>query len=143
LSRPPAYALFQAPETPGRYVAYWRLFDGEGCGFGTSVWIDITVAEPSPEDSSSGGSLAASSVIMPHAANPSTTTSPVAERPGVSRASTTTLTDDTFSIAGSDISLVDAPSPLDSDDEDAFRGSRGEEPMEYVVLYEEPASDEE
>jgi next-to-BRCA1 protein 1 len=30
----------KAPETPGRYVAYWRLFDGEGFAFGTSVWIE-------------------------------------------------------------------------------------------------------
>jgi next-to-BRCA1 protein 1 len=30
----------KAPEKPGRYVAYWRLFDGEGAAFGTSVWIE-------------------------------------------------------------------------------------------------------
>jgi uncharacterized lipoprotein YbaY len=81
---------------------------------------------------------------MPHAAAGSSAVVSPADRPAVSRASTTTLTDDdTLSLAGSDVSLIDAPSPLDSDDEDAFRGSRGEEPMEYVVLYEEPASEEE
>jgi next-to-BRCA1 protein 1 len=30
----------KAPEKPGRYVAYWRLFDDQGVAFGTSVWIE-------------------------------------------------------------------------------------------------------
>lgn len=30
----------KAPETPGRYVSYWRLRDGQGKLFGESIWIE-------------------------------------------------------------------------------------------------------
>jgi next-to-BRCA1 protein 1 len=30
----------KAPETPGRYVSYWRLRDGQGNLFGESIWIE-------------------------------------------------------------------------------------------------------
>ena len=30
----------KAPDVPGRYVGYWRLNDGEGNFFGSSVWIE-------------------------------------------------------------------------------------------------------
>jgi hypothetical protein len=30
----------KAPETPGRYVSYWRLHDGQGRLFGESIWIE-------------------------------------------------------------------------------------------------------
>ncbi|KAJ6583803.1 hypothetical protein B0H10DRAFT_2234644 [Mycena sp. CBHHK59/15] len=31
----------KAPETPGRYVSYWRLHNGQTKPFGHSIWIDI------------------------------------------------------------------------------------------------------
>jgi next-to-BRCA1 protein 1 len=33
----------KAPETPGRYVSYWRLRDGEGKLFGESIWVECVV----------------------------------------------------------------------------------------------------
>lgn len=30
----------KAPDVPGRYVGYWRLTDGQGNFFGSSVWIE-------------------------------------------------------------------------------------------------------
>lgn len=30
----------KAPDVPGRYVGYWRLSDGQGNLFGSSVWIE-------------------------------------------------------------------------------------------------------
>lgn len=32
--------FFKAPDVPGRYVGYWRLSDGQGSFFGSSVWIE-------------------------------------------------------------------------------------------------------
>lgn len=37
-----------APQSPGRYISYWRLFAGE-LKFGDRIWVDVTVVEPSPE----------------------------------------------------------------------------------------------
>jgi len=34
----------KAPETPGNYVGYWNLVDGEGMRFGESILCEITVA---------------------------------------------------------------------------------------------------
>ncbi|KAJ3851824.1 hypothetical protein EV368DRAFT_42270 [Lentinula lateritia] len=63
----------KAPENPGRYVAYYRLRDGEGNLFGHSIWLDITVSEAfqrdSPETLASSDYLSSSSIIiMPRAA---------------------------------------------------------------------------
>lgn len=33
----------KAPETPGRYVSYWRLRDGQGNLFGESIWIECVL----------------------------------------------------------------------------------------------------
>lgn len=37
----------EAPQTPGRYVSYWRLTTPEGSRFGHRVWIDVRVEQPS------------------------------------------------------------------------------------------------
>merc|ERR1711959_656439 len=37
-----------APQSPGRYISYWRLFAGE-IKFGDRIWVDVTVVEPSTE----------------------------------------------------------------------------------------------
>ncbi|KAJ8469580.1 hypothetical protein ONZ45_g16847 [Pleurotus djamor] len=54
----------KAPESPGRYVSYWRLRDENGELFGDSIWIDITVQESSSLTTSENVSPA-SSIIVP------------------------------------------------------------------------------
>lgn len=107
--------------------------------------FSITVAEPTPEENSDG-SLAASSVIMPHASGPSQPSISVAAPTVVSHgaASSVTASDDAVSIASS-MSLIDAPS--DDSDEEAWQETRtaptpprGD--LEYVVLYESTSEDE-
>ena len=127
----------KAPETPGRYVGYWRL-KADGVLFGNSLWIEyvvfslvfslqylayspfspsrINVAEADLSDES----MAASSVIMPTASS-----APQSERvPSVTVATFSTqsrsvasVTEDNLSDAGSDVSLVSMPSSPDDDDE--------------------------
>ncbi|KIK70603.1 hypothetical protein GYMLUDRAFT_253953 [Collybiopsis luxurians FD-317 M1] len=64
----------KAPETPGRYVSYYRLIDGEGKLFGHSIWIDITVSETfrraTPETAGSSDEYMSSSsiIVMPQGA---------------------------------------------------------------------------
>jgi hypothetical protein len=106
----------------------------------------ITVAEVTQDDSSSDSSLAASSIIMPRAASgPSMAAVSAAPLSANSHASTA-LSEDTLSIAGSDLSLIDVPS-IHSDD-DLWQESRAApvttatRDMEYVVLYDEAASSE-
>ncbi|EPQ60265.1 hypothetical protein GLOTRDRAFT_134979 [Gloeophyllum trabeum ATCC 11539] len=145
----------KAPEHPGKYVSYWRLSDGQGNQFGQSLWIDISVAEV---DTSSGSeSLAASSVIMPHAvgeapmrAGQTTTEAPTVQARSLtlpSTASGETLSD-VISV-GSSASLISHPGSPSSahgsmDEWEDTRGSVtpplaptvGERDMEYIVLYE-------
>ncbi|KAJ4485731.1 hypothetical protein J3R30DRAFT_3697104 [Lentinula aciculospora] len=64
----------KAPETPGRFVAYYRLRDGEGNLFGHSIWLDINVSVTPQRDTpdtlaSSEGYLSSSSImVMPNGA---------------------------------------------------------------------------
>ncbi|KAI0756244.1 hypothetical protein C8Q80DRAFT_1127522 [Daedaleopsis nitida] len=104
----------KAPEVPGKYVSSWRLCDGHGNLFGSSIWVDITVAEMSE---SSDESLAASSVIMPHA----NTNSASVRATTVHRFSSSSMTfpSPPSSVGGSSVSLLDAPSS-DSDSDDAM-----------------------
>ncbi|KAI0094476.1 hypothetical protein BDY19DRAFT_1044297 [Irpex rosettiformis] len=143
----------KAPEVPGKYVSYWRLYDGEQY-FGSSVWVDIVVAEPIQADEhSSDEPLAASSVIMPPA--PSLAAATVASA-GVSHAaSTVTVPSVPLSDDGSDssfdssISLINIPSsPSVDNDDELYQDSRShvasnshspaviERDLEYVVLYD-------
>lgn len=41
-------ALLKAPETPGRYVTYFRLSDKDRNLFGPRIWVDVKVIEPRP-----------------------------------------------------------------------------------------------
>ncbi|THH31949.1 hypothetical protein EUX98_g2227 [Antrodiella citrinella] len=139
----------KAPDVPGKYVSYWRLFDGAGNYFGHSVWVDITVAEMNrPESKSSGeDSLASSSVIMPR---PLESIAATANAPG-SGSSITVLSnppsdDGSFE---SSISLLDAPSSpsVEGDDaiyEDSRTNAAVNRPrdLEYVVLYDTSSSEE-
>ncbi|KAH9837268.1 uncharacterized protein C8Q71DRAFT_757514 [Rhodofomes roseus] len=153
----------KAPEIPGKYVSYWRLSDGEGNQFGHSIWVDITVAEMTRATSSlsTDESLAASSVIMPQAAQsqiadaprvlpPRTTTTAPSEPASATLPSSPLSDTDSFD---SSISLVDAPSsPISDDFEEYFRELRGHvsrpeaaarralEP-EYVMLYDSASSE--
>jgi next-to-BRCA1 protein 1 len=38
----------KAPNTPGRYTAYFRMCTGTNIRFGHKVWCDILVVEPQP-----------------------------------------------------------------------------------------------
>ncbi|KIJ54281.1 hypothetical protein M422DRAFT_25208 [Sphaerobolus stellatus SS14] len=51
----------RAPESPGRYMSFWRLHDAQGRPFGPKMWCDIEVVEVESDHSS----LASSAVIMP------------------------------------------------------------------------------
>ncbi|KAH7914718.1 hypothetical protein BJ138DRAFT_999464 [Hygrophoropsis aurantiaca] len=143
-------AELKAPEAPGRYVGYWRLNDGQSRNFGSSVWIDVTVADQS-SDTISEVSLASSSVVMPGAAsNRSLTPSVIADHaqlplvPSSSISKPTTDEEDTISSDGSSVSLVSVPSSADDDDSAIWQESRSQvEPSEYVVLYDSNSSEEE
>lgn len=157
----------KAPETPGRYRGCWRLSDGEGTYFGSSLWVDIVVAEPSHQSDGSEGSLASSSVIMmPQSAGsarstaPSDLAGPLGSRhtfPLVRDSSIGTVSklsmDDAASDAGSigsSVSLISVPSSDDEDAED-WQDSRSHAPTsaetlrdaaEYIVLFDDTSSDE-
>ncbi|KZT72898.1 hypothetical protein DAEQUDRAFT_754913 [Daedalea quercina L-15889] len=155
----------KAPEIPGKYVSYWRLSDGEGTQFGHSIWVDITVAEVTRATSSlstTDESLAASSVIMPQAAEIDNAPRVVLPSRAVTDASGPTLSatlpsgppseTDSFD---SSLSLVDAPSsPVSiTDDIEAYYAEIREHvsrPMatarplqepEYVMLYDSASSE--
>ncbi|KAF9245874.1 hypothetical protein BU15DRAFT_40794 [Melanogaster broomeanus] len=135
----------KAPEVPGRYVGYWRLSDGQGNFFGSSMWIDLTVANHS-SDGASEHSLAASSMVMPSPHRNSVTGS---EEPRASpfvppSASSTKPVTDEVEDSGSDGSSVSLVSVPTSDDEDAeWQDTRSHsEALEYVVLYDSNSDDE-
>lgn len=128
----------KAPDVPGRYVGYWRLNDGQGSFFGSSVWIDLTVADHH-SDQASEQSLAASSMVMPsaHPTNSVNASDELQDAPQSSLPSTKTVTDEVED-PESDISSVSLVSVPTSDDEDSeWQDTRTHsEPLEYVVLYD-------
>ncbi|KAH7923239.1 hypothetical protein BV22DRAFT_1036572 [Leucogyrophana mollusca] len=141
----------KAPDAPGRYVSYWRLSNGKGGSFGSSVWIDVTVAEHHSDDASEH-SLASSAVVMPGGA-PNRTSAPSVtvdygqlatplELSSLDSKPMADATDDGDS-DGSSVSLVSIPSS-DDDDSAEWQDSRSHvEPLEYVVLYDSNSSEEE
>ncbi|KAJ3876844.1 hypothetical protein F5051DRAFT_331097 [Lentinula edodes] len=119
----------KAPENPGRYVAYYRLRDGEGNLFGHSIWLDITVSEAfqrdSPETLASSDYLSSSSIIiMPTAA--STPSSAVANNDTNGNGAPEGLHRNS-SIPGSPVTALSAPSVSDyvetSDNDSETSGS--------------------
>ncbi|KAF8846127.1 hypothetical protein BDN67DRAFT_1006603 [Paxillus ammoniavirescens] len=131
----------KAPDVPGRYVGYWRLNDGRGNFFGSSLWIDLSVVDHHSSDRASEHPLSASSMVMPspHPTN-SVTVSEEAKGgllvpPSPLSAKPATDEDGDRESDGSSVSLVSVPT---SDDEDAeWQDTRSHsEPLEYVVLYD-------
>jgi len=124
----------KAPETPGHYIGYWCLVDDIGRVFGHSIWIDVTIAEPSP-NASDNGSLSNSSVIMPQA----------------SSLAGTAVTAHSDAVSESSISIISTPAMTEGDEdwedagEDAVpvRALRttNEAGAEYVMLYDDASSD--
>ncbi|TFK77453.1 hypothetical protein BDN72DRAFT_873746 [Pluteus cervinus] len=117
----------KAPETPGRYVSYWRLRDNDHL-FGNSIWIDITVAENTPE---ADESLASSSVIIMPSATPDMSVT------GGGPPSTDRSMPDTASDDGSTISSVSLMSLPASDDDDELRTQAVNGEQDYVVLFDD------
>ena len=39
-----------APQSPGRYVSFWKLADADGVRFGQRVWADICVVAENDEE---------------------------------------------------------------------------------------------
>jgi len=129
----------KAPDIPGKYISYWRLCDDKGRRFGHSIWVDISVTEPAkaPMSEESDGSLASSSVVMPHSA-PSNPSAPI---PSHDESTTAPLPSD-----GSSVSLIDVLSDDEDEDSEVYEDSRshfGSTPgngqvlspdVEYVVL---------
>lgn len=141
----------KAPDVPGKYVSYWRLHDGNEF-FGSSIWVEIIVAElDHGEDPSSEESLAASSVIVPPAPSAGAQTH---QSTGMSVAPSTTVPSSPLSDDGSfdsSLSLIDAPSSpsIASADDEIFQDSREAaspvdptRDMEYVVLYDTTSSED-
>jgi len=158
----------KAPETPGKYVSYWRLNDGNGNHFGHSLWADITVSEPHNASDEEGSISSSSMIIMPQAAPERTSVpsvGPITLAATATRATTTiAATTDTLSDVGSedsDLSIVDVPSSpsLSSAHSDAFEDPH-EEPIpaprapsqgsnrgtitnnDFVVVYETETDDD-
>ncbi|THH18617.1 hypothetical protein EW146_g2382 [Bondarzewia mesenterica] len=139
----------KAPDVPRKYIGYWRLSDGQGTHFGHSIWVDITVENLLNKEESEG-SLASSSVIVPHSAPERTSTTGVASQDESTSAPMSPALSATLSYTSS-VSLIDIPS--DEEENDVFEDSRsyiGTTPegivyrtadAEYVVLYD--SSDEE
>ncbi|KAI0066569.1 hypothetical protein BV25DRAFT_1849133 [Artomyces pyxidatus] len=144
----------KAPDVPGKYISYWRLSDSVRGRFGHSIWIEINVAEPShaPSSDDNEGSLASSSVIMPHSAPAQSSISSV---PIAAQDEATTAPLSPALSGTSSVSLIDMPSDDSDSESDIFVDSRshvgpGSTPagahtmspdVEYVVLYD--SSDEE
>ncbi|KAF7347595.1 hypothetical protein MVEN_01516400 [Mycena venus] len=130
----------KAPETPGRYVSYWRLRDGQGKLFGESIWIDINVTETRSNESSLSSS---SIIVMPRGAQ-SVPTSSASGGQDASNVSRGEVEEDELSEHGSDVSsgsgsLISVPT---SDDEE-WASVPAEEPPQaqrYVVLYDDASS---
>ncbi|KAF4573271.1 hypothetical protein EYR36_007782 [Pleurotus pulmonarius] len=126
----------KAPDTPGRYVSYWRLRAGNGGLFGDSIWIDITVQEPSRRSTSDFSP--SSSIIVPSkaqtASEAGTQPMPMTEQnlssmpssASISTPSEPSLASTNPDVAsdagsvGSDVSLISVPSSgaPDFDDEE-------------------------
>ncbi|KAJ3908964.1 hypothetical protein F5879DRAFT_1041371, partial [Lentinula edodes] len=150
----------KAPENPGRYVAYYRLRDGEGNLFGHSIWLDITVSEAFQRDSPE--TLASSDYLSSNGApeglhrNSSIPGSPVTALSAPSVSDYVETSDNDSETSGSLLDVTDSDS-----DEELWQDSRtsvlveghGAEsqatirattlPDEYVVLYDEATSSEE
>ncbi|KAK7007044.1 hypothetical protein R3P38DRAFT_3034986 [Favolaschia claudopus] len=128
----------KAPETPGRYVSYWRLRDGQGKLFGDSIWIDINVTETRSNESSLSSS---SIIVMPRGAQ----SVPASSASGGRDASTVNrgeVEEDELSEHGSDASSGSLISVPTSDDEE-WASVPAEEPQQvqrYVVLYDDASS---
>ncbi|GJE89466.1 ZZ-type zinc finger-containing protein [Phanerochaete sordida] len=141
----------KAPDVPGKYVSYWRLHDGNEF-FGSSIWVEIVVAEMDhSDDPSSEESLAASSVIVPPAPSAGARTHPSESAPATTVPSSPLSDDGSFD---SSLSLIDAPSSpsIASADDEIFQDSRSAvdaasladaaRDMEYVVLYDTTSSED-
>ncbi|KIK99466.1 hypothetical protein PAXRUDRAFT_822705 [Paxillus rubicundulus Ve08.2h10] len=137
----------KAPDVPGRYVGYWRLNDGQGNFFGSSLWIDLSVVDHHSCDRASEHPLAASSMVMPspHLTNPVTFSEepkaglPVPSSPLSAKPATDEVGD--CESDGSSVSLVSVPTSDDGDAE--WQDTRSHsEPLEYVVLYDSNSEDE-
>ncbi|KAJ3731958.1 hypothetical protein DFJ43DRAFT_998241 [Lentinula guzmanii] len=158
----------KAPEIPGRYVAYYRLRDGEGNLFGHSIWLDISVSETSHTDSSdalasSEGYLSSSSIMVmpqgpstPSAAVSGVPVSPMTAPSAHSVSDEVDISDNDSVTSGSLLSVPDSDS-----DEELWQDSRTsvfverqsaesqttlretQQPDEYVVLYDDAISSEE
>jgi next-to-BRCA1 protein 1 len=153
----------KAPDTPGRYVGYWRM-KADGELFGNSLWIEINVVE-SDSHHSSDDAMAASSIIMPDASSSAQRSEHVPSTTVHSLSATSTIvTEDNVSDIGSDsssVSLISMPSsPSDDEDEALFHDSRSQtmaerasalpaaptaatSGMDYVMLYDDNSSSEE
>jgi len=156
----------KAPESPGRYVSYWRLSLGDGTLFGHSIWIDITVEEPSRhlKGASDEASLASSSIVMPASApvRSASTHATVSDMQNVQHSPSSHATavsrltlEDAVSDDGSDassVSLISVPSSEDVEDDEVWQDSRSHvvvtsperarAALEYVVLYDESSEEE-
>jgi len=127
----------KAPETPGRYVSYWRLRDGEGKLFGESIWVDINVETGSNESSLSSSSI----IVMPRGAQ-SVLTSSASGGQGASQVSRGEVEEDALSehSDASSVSLISVPT---SEDDEEWASVPTEEPTQaqrYVVLYDDASS---
>ncbi|THH02356.1 hypothetical protein EW026_g520 [Hermanssonia centrifuga] len=140
------YFIFKAPDTPGAYVSYWQLHDGQ-VGFGDLVWVDIVVAEVN--DEAGEESLAASSVIMPPAPSAPSARTNTRESVVPSTFSTPSSDDGSFD---SSMSLINVPSSPSGEDDDLYQDSRARihasplethRDLEYVVLYDTASSEDE
>ncbi|KAJ6520093.1 hypothetical protein C8R45DRAFT_808304 [Mycena sanguinolenta] len=124
----------KAPETPGRYVSYWRLRDDQGRLFGESIWIDINVTD----SRSSESSLSSSSIIvMPRGAQ----SVPTSSATGTSNVRGE-VEEDELSEHGSDASSGSLISVPTSDDEEwasvpAEHSEQSQQAQRYVVLYDD------
>jgi next-to-BRCA1 protein 1 len=125
----------KAPETPGRYVSYWRLRDGQGRLFGESIWIDINVTETRSNESSLSSS---SIIVMPRGAQSVPTSSASASASNVRGE----VDEDELSEHGSDASSGSLISVPTSDDEEwaSVPSEQPAEPQRYVVLYDDTSS---
>ncbi|KAJ7246253.1 hypothetical protein B0H12DRAFT_761399 [Mycena haematopus] len=144
----------KAPETPGRYVSYWRLRDGQHRLFGESIWIEYAffyVVSPLTfiniflfssinvtETRSNESSLSSSSIIvMPRGAQSVPTSSAVGTADVRGEAEEYELSDH-----GSDASSGSLISVPTSDDEE-WASVPAEQPPQaqrYVVLYDDASS---
>jgi len=148
----------KVPDAPGRYVSYWKLYDGHEY-FGSSVWIDVTVADS--DTSSEDASLASSSVVMPGRADVVSHTTSLQSALGADQISVSVSatiseskpTDDDAVSIGSSVSLISVPTTAESDVEEVqsvgaqqsrveLRNDEAAEDVEYVLLYDSRSEDD-